>query len=91
MAFGRRCSLGCESWPDDDKYNSCEVCGEKTKRYRNLSPLDEDEANSRVQNIRFDAYYEKRCAERGIPVSGPFPPDYSPALSKSARKLLARL
>lgn len=71
MAFGRRCDLGCESWPDSDEYDYCAHCGEPTTRYRGLYPLDEDEARSEVAHAKFEAYYEKHCERKGISVDGP--------------------
>lgn len=53
MALGRRCEAGCESWPDDPRYKVCPICGEATKRYRNLSPLDKSEA----LHAEFEAFY----------------------------------
>jgi hypothetical protein len=70
MAYGRRCGIGCESWPDDDEYAVCPRCGEETERYRNLNPLDEDEARSIKLHLEFEEFYEARCAERGVTVDG---------------------
>jgi hypothetical protein len=72
---GRRCSLGCESWPDDDRYSVCPNCGEETERFRNLYPLSLKEAESKVNHIKFEAFYEERCMLRGIPTTGPIPDD----------------
>ena len=73
MALGRRCDLGCESWPDEALYTRCPRCGNPTERFTNLSPLDSDEAASILSHIEFDRYYERRCARLGIPVNGPLP------------------
>lgn len=59
MAWGRRCDLGCESWPDDDKYKKCPVCGDKTTRYTNLDPISEEDA----AHVLFEHFYEKWDAE----------------------------
>jgi hypothetical protein len=59
MALGRRCDSGCESWPDTEKYAKCPVCGEKTKRFSNLEPLTQKEANAR----EFELFYERWDAE----------------------------
>lgn len=53
--LGRRCDQGCESWPDDDRYKFCFLCGEKTTRYSNLQPLTIEEAN----RVEFDLYYKR--------------------------------
>ena len=55
MAIGRRCEIGCETWPDDDKYKACPECGETTTRYRGVEPLSEEEAAPR----RFEAFYRE--------------------------------
>lgn len=55
----RRCEMGCESWPDDKKeYGVCPRCGEKTKRYSNMTPLSEDEARSIKNHILFEEWCE---------------------------------
>jgi hypothetical protein len=71
MAPGRRCDLGCASWPDSDEYNECPTCGEATTRFGNLTPLPDDEARTITLKIKFDEFYEARCIERGIPTDGP--------------------
>lgn len=60
MAWGRRCDMGCESWPDDKKYEKCPVCGQETTRFSNLRPLD----NSEAAHAAFEAYYAKIEAQR---------------------------
>lgn len=85
MALGRRCSIGCETWPDDVLYARCPTCGEDTTRYKNVSPLDPDEARSLLLHAEFERYYEKRCTRRGIPVEGPLPD------ADEARRLVASL
>jgi hypothetical protein len=81
MAWGRRCELGCESWPDKAIYNPCPTCGEQTTRYKNLTPLPDDEAQSILSHVQFERYYEKRCARRGVPVEGPLPERKSTSLA----------
>lgn len=71
VAAGRRCDIGCESWPDKAIYQTCPVCGEKTTRYSNLTPLPDDEAERVLLMKQFDRYYERWCAQRGQPVEGP--------------------
>jgi hypothetical protein len=55
---GRRCDMGCESWPPTDAYKECPVCGEPTTIYTNLYPVAEDEAESRVNHLLFEDFYE---------------------------------
>ncbi len=69
--FGRRCAIGCESWPDLEEYERCPICGEVTTRYNNLLPLTKKEAKSRAAHARFEDFYEERCAARGVTVNGP--------------------
>ncbi len=57
MSKGRRCDLGCDSWPDDEDYKRCPICGEETTRYNNLRPLPEDEARSVKAHHEFEAMY----------------------------------
>lgn len=77
MAWGRRCEVGCESWPDEDVYELCPVCGEPTTQYSNLRPLPEDEARTLRLQLEFEAYYVDYCEQKGQPVDGglPMPPD----------------
>ena len=81
MAWGRRCSIGCETWPDEPVYDPCPTCGEKTTRYKNLTPLPADEAQSILLHAQFERYYERRCARLGIPVEGPLPERKSASLA----------
>ncbi len=68
---GRRCDLGCESWPDELIYQKCPVCGEPTARYTNLNPVDPDEARSVIRHKAFERFYEVHCQKKGQPVEGP--------------------
>lgn len=78
MAIGRRCAIGCESWPDEPIFVKCPICGETTKRCRGLTPLPNDEAQSILLHSEFETYYVRYCAKRGQPVEGPLP-DLEPA------------
>lgn len=55
MALGRRCGLGCETWPDEDKFKVCPSCGDKTIRYKGVSPITEEEAAPYL----FEAFYQE--------------------------------
>lgn len=65
--------MGCEEWPDQMLYNKCPACGEQTSRFSNGDPIDEDVAKRLLLDTQFEAYYERHCAKRGIPVDGPIP------------------
>lgn len=91
MANGRRCPLGCASWPDEALYAKCPVCGEETDRFNNLQPLSSSEARARrleeqrknaadIQRERFEKFYAERCARLGIPSDGPLPSSYEQSL-----------
>jgi hypothetical protein len=69
VALGRRCDVGCASWPDDQKYRTCPICGESTSRFTNLAPLDEDEAVSLI----FEHFYEGWCDAKNQPTTGGLP------------------
>lgn len=71
MAWGRRCDIGCESWPDDLAYKECPICGQETTRFSNLIPLDKIEAEDAMKRIAFEAYYEKHCEDLDQSVEGP--------------------
>lgn len=72
MAWGRRCDMGCESWPNDSvKYGVCPQCGMETSCFSNLHPLTKDEAEQRVKEIEFERVYEEHCARLGQTVDGP--------------------
>jgi hypothetical protein len=53
--IGRRCEIGCETWPDTDDYEICPVCSRPTRRFRNVSPMNESEA----RHAHFEAFYEE--------------------------------
>lgn len=61
-------------------YAKCPICGEKATRYRDVEPLDDDEARSIKLEHEFNAYYEKRCQRLGIESDGPLPPEYADSL-----------
>lgn len=70
----RRCSIGCESWPDEDLFIRCTICGEATTRISNAQPtIDREAAVSAKLHELFDAFYERRCDKLGIPAEGPLP------------------
>lgn len=66
MAWGRRCTMGCATWPDEALYSKCPECGETTDRFRNAGDdlLDNDEAKSRLLRAQFLVYYERWDAQR---------------------------
>lgn len=68
---GRRCDLGCESWPDELIYQRCPTCGEKTTRYTNLYPVSDEEGRSAIRHEAFERFYEAHCRAQGISVDGP--------------------
>lgn len=73
----RRCSIGCESWPDDAIFTTCVHCGEQTRRVNNIEPtIDREEAKSLKLHELFEKFYERRCHVVGIPSDGPLPDDY---------------
>jgi hypothetical protein len=60
---GRRCAMGCETWPDDDAYKLCPTCQEPTRRCRNVRPLNPTEARSKKNHADF----ERWCADHDRP------------------------
>lgn len=68
---GRRCDLGCESWPDELIYQKCPTCGEPTTRYTNLYPVSDEEGRSAIRRAAFERFYEEHCRTRGVSVDGP--------------------
>lgn len=75
MPWTRRCSMGCESWPDEALYARCPICGEKTRRGPNGNPLSTEDAVRKLSFIEFETYYARYCALRGQPVDGPLYPN----------------
>lgn len=70
----RRCSIGCESWPDKAIFNTCAVCGEPTHYVYNDEPsMTLEEAKLAKLHQLFEEFYERRCAQLGIPSEGPLP------------------
>lgn len=96
MAWGRRCDMGCESWPDEMIYQKCPLCGEATTRFANLQPKDPEDARSVLRHQAFERFYEEHCRKRGIPVEGPLPTqpepqaDIADALSEAALRDIKR-
>lgn len=57
MAAGYRCEAGCASWPDEERYTTCPICDEPTRRFRNLQEvLTPEEATM----ARFEVYYNNQ-------------------------------
>jgi hypothetical protein len=71
MGLGRRCSLGCETWPNTEEYALCPQCGSPTSKFRGVEPLDEEEARSLKLHFEFEKFYEKWCRDREQPLEGP--------------------
>lgn len=69
---GRRCSMGCETWPDDPLFTTCSICGEKTRRVGNGQPTVsfEDARLAKLHEL-FEEFYARRCEKLGIPAEGP--------------------
>lgn len=74
--WGRRCDLGCESWPDHNDYGVCAVCGEETTRYSNLLPISDEDAEILKRQLDFEAYYENYCDRVSRPADGPLEPTH---------------
>jgi hypothetical protein len=68
---GRRCDLGCASWPDSDEYDICPYCDQETTRYTNLTPMDPEEASKAKSHVLFEDFYEEWCLKKGQKVAGP--------------------
>jgi hypothetical protein len=75
MAWGRRCDIGCESWPDEPIYQKCPTCGEPTTRFSNLTPVSAEEGRSAIRAAAFERFYEHHCREKGQPIEGDLPYD----------------
>ncbi len=73
MARGRRCDLGCQSWPVTKEFNPCPVCGEPTETFSNLQPLPLREAQQLKREIEFEEFYAGHCARQKQSVDGPLP------------------
>lgn len=74
----RRCSIGCESWPDDPMFATCTHCGEPTRRVRAKPTISFEDARKIKLYELFDLYYERRCERLGIPPEGPLTADDEP-------------
>jgi hypothetical protein len=59
-AIGRRCSMGCETWPDTDEYSLCPICDNDTKRFRGVEPLLDQVALSKKCHAEFQRYYKNQ-------------------------------
>jgi hypothetical protein len=69
MTVGRRCSNGCAVWPDDEAFEICPVCREDTTRFRGLTPLSHEKAESRRKHADFDHYDEEEHIKDVAPLS----------------------
>jgi hypothetical protein len=87
--LGRRCDLGCESWPDSEEFSVCVRCGGETTRFSNLQPLTLEEARSIKAHVDFNDYYERRCREKKIPATGQLPAWYVKQLEQPSAPITA--
>jgi hypothetical protein len=86
--WGRRCSLGCQDWPDTNEFERCLTCGQSTRRYSGLTPMMLSEARSMLKQAKFNAFYAKHCERLRIPVAGDFPTWYVDQLPPISPDLL---
>jgi hypothetical protein len=53
-------------------FGTCLECGGPTERVKNAEPDYEfNEARNLLLHSLFEQYYERHCADRGVPVDGP--------------------
>ncbi len=55
----RRCSMGCENWPNTEKYATCPLCDEPTRRVSSATPLSTEEAHSKKAHADFERYCDE--------------------------------
>lgn len=67
--LGRRCAMGCQSWPDDEAYATCPICEELTRLYRGINPLSEKDAASLANKANFERYYEHEHVQDNDPLT----------------------
>lgn len=73
----RRCSLACESWPNNPLFNTCPTCGEGTSLFFGAEPsITLEEAKRARLYALFEEYYARRCGDLGIPSEGPLPAEF---------------
>jgi hypothetical protein len=56
--IGRRCKMGCSTWPDKSTYSLCPSCGEATFRFSGITPLTDEQASFVVKQLEFEDFYE---------------------------------
>lgn len=57
--LGRRCAMGCETWPNTDDYLTCPKCGEPTRVGRDAVPLEPDVARGLLRQAQFERWLEE--------------------------------
>lgn len=55
--ISRKCSKGCEKWPDSIEYLDCPACEHSTRRIAGVTPLPEDEAEVLKKQYEFERFY----------------------------------
>lgn len=69
MSIGRRCAMGCATWPDETTYLDCPICRKATKRYRGADPMTPKAALSAKKYADFDHYYETVHQQDTAPIT----------------------
>jgi hypothetical protein len=69
-------------------FSKCLRCGGDTTRYSNVDPMAADEAESLLRHAQFNAFYERYCAQKKIPVKGELPEWYLLELGPLNERLL---
>lgn len=67
--LGRRCSIGCQTWPNDPEYAECPVCGEPTRIYRGVHPISQEEAQKALRRAEFEDFYENEWTPDETPIT----------------------
>lgn len=66
---GRRCAMGCETWPATAEFESCPTCRAPTRLYRSVHPIADEEAMSLLRHAEFDEFYDTQWVKDESPLT----------------------
>lgn len=66
---GRRCAMGCETWPAAADFALCPTCKGPTRLYRGVHPLPAEDAKRLLRLAQFEDFYDTQWVKDETPLT----------------------